>query len=159
MTCTGCLPTTGWNWKCYFWSTVLNGLASAYLKDSLLSFLCAGQHRDTARVFPMEVWVYGEGREERGTWVRKGEKVLTVFLFVGKKQKILLDVKQSVRLCSKNCLFTWEPEEGMISYLWLFDEHTNCTGKISVFDFMNGEVILRVSLPPGFTSGVSLKNG
>lgn len=90
MTCTGCLPTTGWNWKCYFWSTVLNGLASAYLKDSLLSFLCAGQHRDTARVFPMEVWVYGEGREERGTWVRKGEKVLTVFLFVGKKKKFFL---------------------------------------------------------------------
>lgn len=104
----------------------------------------------------MSVWRREGGKRNMGKERRKSSNCL---LICWEKKKILLDVKQSVRLCSKNCLFTWEPEEGMISYLWLFDEHTNCTGKISVFDFMNGEVILRVSLPPGFTSGVSLKNG
>lgn len=44
----------------------------------------------------------------------------------------------------------------MISCLGLFNEHTNCVGKNSVFDFMNGEVILRFSLFLGFTYGVSL---
>lgn len=63
-----------------------------------------------------------------------------------------------MRLCYKDHHFIWVPEEGMISYLWLFDEHTNCTGKNSVFDFMNGEVILRFSSILGFTYGVSLKN-
>lgn len=55
-----------------------------------------------------------------------------------KKKNALLDVKQPIRLCYKDHHFTRVPEEGMISYSWLFDEHTNCTGKNSAFDFVNG---------------------
>lgn len=115
-----------------------------------------GSIETAASVFPMEVWVCGGGRQERGIWVREGERALIVLLC--RKKNVLLDVKQFLRLWYKNHLFLRVPEEGMISYSWLFDEHINFLAKFPS-DFMNGEVILWFSLSLGFTYGVSLNNG
>lgn len=93
---------------------------------------------------------------ERGTGEGEEEKALRVLLLV--QNPALRDAKHSTRLCYKDQRFLWVPEEGMISYSWLFDEHTNCTGKNSAFDFVNAEVILRFSLFLGFTYRVSLNN-
>lgn len=83
-------------------------------------------------VFPMEECACGVERQERGTRVREGKKTL-IILSCRKKKNVLLDVKQFLSPCYKNHPFLWVPEEGLISYSWLFDEHINCPGKISLW--------------------------
>lgn len=93
----------------------------------------------------VRAWRYG-GRKRN----REEETAFRSVLLLVQKTA-LLDVKQPMRLCYKDHHFIWVPEKRMISYSWPFDEHTNCTGKNSVFDFMNGEVIPSLSLFLGFT--------
>lgn len=103
-----------------------------------------GSSRDL--VWEYQVWVSGSSREKRGRGIREGGKNLHILMWTSPWSYAVRTI--TAPECLKR---VWFPIHD-------YSMNTLTTGKNSAFVFINGEIILRLSLFLGFICGVSLKS-